>query len=278
MRTKFELKTLDQILLMRKAGLVTRAALDAVRNAIKPGITTLELDQIAESTIRSMGGRPNFQLVPGYFHTICASVNSEVVHGIPSTRELHPGDLISIDCGAVVEGWNGDSAFSMVVPGGEQAVSARRQKQSEVCEGSLWAGIAALASASHLGDVGAAIERHIVAQGKYGILQQYVGHGIGRSMHEDPPVFNYATRDKGAKVEPGLCVAIEPMITSGKQATYVHQDDWTVLTKDGGDGAHWEHSVAVLEDGVFVLTEPDGGKARLAGFGVEISQKLALAH
>ncbi|MEY4714278.1 MAG: type methionyl aminopeptidase [Actinomycetota bacterium] len=278
MRTKFELKTLDQILLMRKAGLVTRAALDAVRNAIKPGITTLDLDQIAESTIRSMGGRPNFQLVPGYFHTICASVNSEVVHGIPSTRELHPGDLISIDCGAEVEGWNGDSAFSMVVPGGDQAVSARRQKQSEVCEGSLWAGIAALASASHLGDVGAAIERHIVAQGKYGILQQYVGHGIGRSMHEDPPVFNYATRDKGAKVEPGLCVAIEPMITSGKQATYIHQDDWTVLTKDGGDGAHWEHSVAVLEDGVFVLTEPDGGKARLAGFGVEISQKLALAH
>jgi methionyl aminopeptidase len=109
-------------------------------------------------------------------------------------------------------------------------------------------------------------------------LQQYVGHGIGRSMHEDPAVFNYATRDKGPKVEVGLCVAIEPMITSGKQATYIHEDDWTVLTKDGGDGAHWEHSVAVLEDGVFVLTEPDGGKSRLASLGVEISQKLPLAH
>lgn len=278
MRTKFELKTLEQIQVMRKAGLVTRAALDAVRNAIQPGVTTLELDEIAEATIRSMGGRPNFQLVPGYFHTICASVNSEVVHGIPSTRELHPGDLVSIDCGAEVDGWNGDSAFSIVVPGGDPEITKRRQKQSDTCEGSLWAGIAALAKAAYLGEVGEAIERHILSQGKYGILQQYVGHGIGRSMHEDPAVFNYATRDKGPKVEVGLCVAIEPMITSGKQATYIHEDDWTVLTKDGGDGAHWEHSVAVLEDGVFVLTEPDGGKARLASLGVEISQKLPLAH
>lgn len=278
MRQKYELKTFEQIQVMRRAGLVTRAALDAVRNAIRPGVTTLELDQIAESTIRSMGGRPNFQLVPGYFHTICASVNSEVVHGIPSTRELHPGDLVSIDCGAEVDGWNGDSAFSIVVPGGDPEVSKRRQKQSDTCEGSLWAGIAALAKATHLGEVGAAIEEHILSRGKYGILQQYVGHGIGRSMHEDPAVFNYATRDKGPKVEVGLCVAIEPMITSGKQATYIHEDDWTVLTKDGGDGAHWEHSVAVLEDGVFVLTEPDGGKARLAELGVQISGKLPLAH
>lgn len=278
MRQKYELKTFEQIQVMRRAGLVTRAALDAVRNAIRPGVTTLELDQIAESTIRSMGGRPNFQLVPGYFHTICASVNSEVVHGIPSTRELHPGDLVSIDCGAEVDGWNGDSAFSIVVPGGDPEVSKRRQKQSDTCEGSLWAGIAALAKATHLGEVGAAIEEHILSRGKYGILQQYVGHGIGRSMHEDPAVFNYATRDKGSKVEVGLCIAIEPMITSGKQATYIHEDDWTVLTKDGGDGAHWEHSVAVLEDGVFVLTEPDGGKARLAELGVQISGKLPLAH
>lgn len=278
MRKSFELKTVDQIQKMRVAGLVTRAALDAVRNAIRPGVTTIELDEIAEATIRSMGGIPNFQLVPGYYHTICASVNSEVVHGIPSTRELHAGDLVSIDCGAEVDGWNGDSAFSIVVPGGDEATTARRQRQSDVCEGSLWAGIAALSKAKHLNEVGAAIERHILAGGKYGILQQYVGHGIGRSMHEDPAVFNYATRDKGPEVSPGLCLAIEPMTTSGKQTTYVHEDDWTVVTKDGGDGAHWEHSVAVLEDGVFVLTEPDGGKARLASLGIEISQKLPLAH
>lgn len=268
MRKKFELKTEDQIRKMRVAGLLTAKALENVRAAIVPGVTTLELDQIAEQTIRDGGGRPNFKLVPGYYHTICASINSEVVHGIPSNKTLQPGDLISIDCGAEVDGWNGDSAFSMVVPGGDAELAARRQLQSDVCEGSLWAGIAALAQAKRLNEVGVAIEGYIAERGSWGILEQYVGHGIGRSMHEDPAVFNYRVRDAGPKVEPGLCLAIEPMITSGKQNTSVAEDDWTVVTRDGGDGAHWEHSVAVHSKGIWVLTAPDGGVSGLARFGV----------
>ncbi len=268
MRKKYEIKTEDQIRKMRVAGLLTQKALQAVKAAIKPGVTTLELDQIAEKTIRDGGGIPNFQLVPGYYHTICASVNSEVVHGIPNNRVLHAGDLVSIDCGAEVDGWNGDSAFSIVVPGREDAQTAERQKQSDVCEGSLWAGIAALAKAKRLNEVGVEIEKYILERGNYGILEQYVGHGIGRSMHEDPAVFNYRVRDLGPKVEPGLCVAIEPMITAGNQRTQVLEDEWTVATKDGSDGAHWEHSVAVHSRGIWVLTAEDGGVEGLKPFGI----------
>lgn len=268
MRNKHEIKTEDQIRKMRVAGLLTQRALDAVRAAIKPGVTTLELDQIAEQTIRNGGGIPNFQLVPGYYHTICASVNSEVVHGIPTNRVLEAGDLVSIDCGAEVDGWNGDSAFSMVVPGRDDAQTKERQLLSDVCEGSLWAGIAALAKAKRLNEVGVEIEKYILERGNFGILEQYVGHGIGRSMHEDPAVFNYRVRDLGPKVEPGLCVAIEPMITAGNQRTQVLSDEWTVATKDGSDGAHWEHSVAVHAKGIWVLTALDGGVDGLKPFGV----------
>lgn len=268
MRKKYELKTDDQIRQMRVAGLLTQKALANVRAAIVPGVTTLELDQIAEKTIRDAGAKPNFQLVPGYNHTICASVNSAIVHGIPSDRVLQAGDLVSVDCGALVDGWNGDSAFSVVVPGDDSELATRRQLQSDVCEGSLWAGIAALAKAKRLHEVGIEIEKYIVDRGSYGILEQYVGHGIGRSMHEDPPVFNYRVKDAGPKVEAGLCVAIEPMITAGDQKTFVQDDDWTVETRDGGDGAHWEHSVAVHSGGVWVLTALDGGVAGLKPFGI----------
>jgi methionyl aminopeptidase len=268
MRKKYELKTNDQILKMRVAGLLTAKALAAVRAAVKPGVTTLELDAIAEKTIRDGGGIPNFQLVPGYFHTICASINSEIVHGIPSNKVLQAGDLVSIDCGAQVGQWNGDSAISIVVPGLESELTKARQRQSDVCEGSLWAGIAALAKGKRLNEVGIAIEGFVQENGNFGILEQYVGHGIGRSMHEDPAVFNYRVRDLGPKIEPGLCVAIEPMITSGDQKTFVDGDDWTVVTKDGGDGAHWEHSVAVHDKGIWVLTAVDGGVDGLRAFGV----------
>ena len=274
-RHGFELKTNEQIILMREAGLATAAALDAVRAAIKPGISTLELDKIADDTINSLGGHSNFQLVPGYSHTICASINDEVVHGIPAVnRILQAGDIVSIDCGAEIGEWNGDSAITVIVPGeANPDVLTRRQKLSAVTEGSLWAGIAALAKAKHLNQVGEAIQSYIEAQGQkdgidYGILEEYVGHGIGRSMHEDPPVYNYRVRGNGPKVVPGLVVAIEPMVTAGSAITKVLGDGWTVSTKDASDASHWEHSVAVHEGGIWVLTAVDGGAAGLAPFGV----------
>jgi len=268
MRKSYTLKTDEEIRKMRVAGLLTAKALQNVKAAAKPGVTTLELDAIAEKTIRDGGGVPNFQLVDGYFHTICASINSEVVHGIPSNRVLKAGDLLSVDCGAEVDGWNGDSAFSLVVPGDDSELAKQRQKQSDVCEESLWAGIAAFAKGKKLNDVGIAIQDYVLSQGPYGILQQYIGHGIGRSMHEDPAVFNYRTRDPGPKLVPGMCIAIEPMITAGDQSTFIQDDDWTVETMDGSDGAHWEHSVAFHSRGIWVLTAPDGGKSRLERYGV----------
>lgn len=271
-REEFELKTNEQILLMRKAGLITLAALDAVRAAIKPGVSTLELDRIANETIESLGAKSNFQLVPGYFHTICASINDEVVHGIPNAdRILQPGDLVSIDAGAIIDGWNGDSAISVVVPGGDPKISAARERVSRVTEMSLWHGIAALAKGKRLNDVGVAIEKYVNSQGKFGILEQYVGHGIGRSMHEDPPVFNYAVRGLTPKIVPGLVVAIEPMVTAGTEITKVLEDDWTVSTIDGSDASHWEHTVAVHEGGIWVLTAKDGGAAELAKLGVKVA-------
>lgn len=268
MRRKYQAKTDAEILLMRRAGLVTAAALKAVREHIEPGMTTAQLDAIAEQTIRNLGGIPNFQLVPGYRHTVCASVNSAVVHGIPDDYRLQPGDIVSIDCGAEVDGWNGDSAFTIVLPGGDPKVRQTREKLSAVCEESLWAGIAAFAKAKRLNEVGIAVEQAIRAHGKYGILEQYVGHGIGRSMHEDPAVFNYRVRDAGPKVEPGLCIAIEPMITGGDQETFIDADDWTVKTVDGTDGSHWEHSIAMHSKGIWVLTAEDGGEAGLRPYGI----------
>ena len=274
-RHGFELKTNEQIILMREAGLATAAALKAVRSAIKPGISTLELDKIADDTINALGGHSNFQLGPGYSHTICASINDEVVHGIPAAnRILQAGDIVSIDCGAEIGEWNGDSAMSVIVPATEgsievdSAILNRRQKLSDVTEGSLWAGIAALAKAKHLNQVGEAIQDFIESKGDYGILEEYVGHGIGRSMHEDPAVYNYRVRGNGPKVVPGLVVAIEPMVTAGSAATKVLGDGWTVSTKDASDASHWEHTVAVHDRGIWVLTAVDGGVAGLAPFGV----------
>ncbi|MFV9424472.1 type I methionyl aminopeptidase [Microbacterium sp. S1037] len=261
-----------QLRAMVEPGLITAAALDAVRALIAPGVTTLELDEAAARIIAERGAESNFQMVRGYRHTICASVNEQVVHGIPSERPLRAGDILSIDAGAQFRGWNGDSAFTVIVPGdAPEDVVAPRRRLSEVTEGSLWAGIAALSRASHLAEVGAAIEAYIddnAPEGGYGILRDYVGHGIGRKMHESPSVFNYAVADKGPEVRPGLAVAIEPMVVIGDQATEVEDDGWTVSTIDGTAGSHWEHSVAVHDGGIWVLTAPDGGAEKLAPFGV----------
>ena len=260
---------------MRQAGLITRKALNAVRAAAKPGVSTIELDTIADETIRSHGAHSNFQLVDGYVHTICSSINDEIVHGIPrADRVLAAGDILSIDCGAEINEWNGDSAFSIVIPGeADPELVASRQQLSDVTEGSLWVGIAALAKAEYLNEVGSAIEAYIAEKSEehgreYGILEDYIGHGIGRHMHEEPPVFNYKTRHKGPKVLPGLVVAIEPMVTGGSDKVKVLADGWTVSSKDGSDAAHWEHTVAVHEGGIWVLTAEDGGIAGLAPFGI----------
>ncbi|WP_165139777.1 type I methionyl aminopeptidase [Microbacterium endophyticum] len=263
-------KSPAQLRLMREPGLITAAALDAVRGLIAPGVTTLELDAAASAVITSAGAESNFQMVRGYRHTICVSVNEQVVHGIPGERVLEPGDIVSVDAGAELRGWNGDSAFTVVVPDADRPdVVADREELSRVTEGSLWAGIASLARASHIGEIGAAVQDYIEGSGhEYGILRDYVGHGIGRKMHESPSVFNYRVSDPGAEIRSGLVLAIEPMVVAGSEETFIEEDDWTVSTVDGSAGSHWEHSVAVHDDGIWVLTAPDGGKAGLAPFGV----------
>ncbi|AUG30682.1 MULTISPECIES: type I methionyl aminopeptidase [Microbacterium] len=262
-------KTPAQLRSMVEPGLITAAALDAVRALVAPGVTTAELDAAASDVIVARGAESNFQLVRGYRHTTCISVNDQVVHGIPGGRVLEPGDIVSIDAGAQFKGWNGDSAITVVVPGGDPGVRAARERLSAVTEGSLWAGVAALASAARVGEIGDAVQGYIERSGEgYGILRDYVGHGIGRRMHEGPTVFNYRVDDLGPAVRPGLCLAIEPMVTGGSDQTYVEDDDWTVTTVDGSDGCHWEHSVAVHEGGIWVLTAADGGAASLAPFNV----------
>lgn len=262
-------KSPAQMRLMIVPGLATAASLDAARAAIRVGATTLELDAAAEAAIVARGGLPNFKLEQGYHHTVCASVNEDVVHGIPGARVLAAGDIVSIDSGAIIDGWNGDAAFSFVIPDpARPEVVAEREKLSHVTEQSLWHGIARLAVARHLNEVGDAIEDYVESQGDYGILTDYVGHGIGRSMHEAPPVFNYRVRQKGPDVKPGLVIAIEPMVVMGSIETFVRDDDWTVATSDGLAAAHWEHSVAVHKDGIWVLTAADGGAAGLAPLGI----------
>jgi methionyl aminopeptidase len=266
-RRQAENKTTEQILLMRAAGLLVGQTLELLAAAAVPGVTTLELDTLAEQHIRSQGGRPSFAEVPGYAHTLCVSVNDEVVHGIPGQRRLAPGDLVSIDAGAVLNGWHGDAAISLIV-GGREAGSPADVALMDATQDSLWAGIAALRVGSPLHDVGAAVEDSILAAAdrdgaQYGILEDYVGHGIGTSMHEPLQVPNYRVRGKSPTVRSGLTVAIEPMVTLGSEQTRVLPDDWTVVTVDGSRGAHWEHSVAVTDAGVWVLTALDGGAARL---------------
>ncbi|WP_454041283.1 type I methionyl aminopeptidase [Cellulosimicrobium sp. Marseille-Q8652] len=271
-RERIEYKTHEQVQAMRRAGVVVATALETVRSTVRPGMTTSDLDELAAAVIADAGATSSFLGYEGYPATVCVSVNDEVVHGIPGARELRAGDVVSVDCGAVVDGWHGDSATSFVLgdadPADEALVEATRQ--------AMWDGIAALARSERLGDVGVAIEDSVRAAGErdgvaYGIVEEYVGHGIGSAMHQPPDVPNYRTRDRGPRLRPGMCLAIEPMVTRGERFTQVCEDDWTVVTDDGSRAAHWEHSVAILEDGIWVLTAADGGAQELAARGVQVA-------
>ena len=282
-RDEVEIKSRSEILLMREAGLVVARTLEKLRQAVRPGVTTKELDELAESSIRGEGAIPSFLNYgghlgqPGFQGSICASVNEEIVHGLPGPRVLREGDLISIDCGAILDGWHGDSAIT--VPVGEVAPEAL--ELSRVCEASLWAGLAAAQLGGRLTDISHAVERetrkHSGPYGPYGIIDNYGGHGIGTAMHQAPHILNYGRPGRGQKLVKGLALAIEPMLALGAPDTRVLGDEWTVVTADGRWAAHWEHTVAITEDGPWVLTAFDGGVSKLAEFGVKAGQPVAAA-
>ena len=266
-RSRLDTKTPDQVRLMRRAGVVVGETLALLRDQVRAGMTTGDLDAIAEEHIRGQGATPSFLGYHGFPGSLCVSVNDEVVHGIPGSRRLTDGDLVSIDCGAVLDGWHGDAAISLVV-GGPVAASEEDLALIDATEAAMWAGIAALAVGRPLYDVGAAVEDCIQARAAgYGIVEDYVGHGIGTQMHQDPQVPNYRVRDRGPTVKSGLAVAVEPMVTAGSAATRVLADDWTVVTVDGSRASHWENSVAVTDAGLWVLTALDGGEQRLGALG-----------
>jgi methionyl aminopeptidase len=269
---RIEIKSSEQIALMRRAGLVVARALREMAAAAAPGVSTGELDALARDILREEGATSSFlgyDIGSGpYPGVICASVNERVVHGIPSPAEkLASGDVISIDFGAIVEGWHGDAAVTVLV--GD--VSAEARALSQACERSLWAGLAAARAGGRLGDISHAVETSVHASGRYGIVANYGGHGIGSRMHMDPHILNYGRPGRGLRLAAGMALAIEPMITLGSRDTVQHADGWTVSTADGSWAAHWEHTVALLPDGPWVLTAEDGGRAALAELGVTVS-------
>lgn len=246
---------------MRKAGLVVAETLERVRQAAAPGVTTIELDVIAEASIRDAGASPSFLGYHGYPGSICVSVNSEVVHGIPGPRVLEDGDLLSVDCGAIVDGWHGDAALSAAI--GD--VTTEVQTLSDVTRDALWVGLQAAVAGNHIGDIGAAIQKFVARQPHpYGLVVDYVGHGIGSSMHMPPNVPNIGTAGKGPEIVVGMALAIEPMVTLGSAEVDVLADNWTVVTEDGLAAAHWEHTVTITSSGPVVTTAVDGGAAGLS--------------
>jgi methionyl aminopeptidase len=264
-----EIKTPEQVDAMRRAGLVVGRTLELLRSAVRPGVTTAELDAIAEDSIRSAGATPSFLGYHGFPGSICTSVNDEVVHGIPGDRVIAAGDLVSIDCGAITlddsgRGWHGDAAISVAV--GE--VPADVTDLLRVTEQAMWRGIAAAHLGGRVTDISHAVERHVRGQGRFGIVEDYTGHGIGSAMHQPPNVPNFGRPGKGPRLVEGLALAVEPMITLGTKECSVLEDDWTVVTDDGSWAAHFEHTFTLTPRGAWVLTAVDGGEAALAELGV----------
>jgi methionyl aminopeptidase len=247
-----EIKTPEQIAVMREAGLVVARTLRVLAAAVRPGVTTAELDAIAEAEIRTAGATPSFKGYHGYPATICTSVNEEIVHGIPSPRRsLADGDINSIDCGAIVGGWHGDAALTV----GVGAISAADAALLEACETALWHGLAQARAGRRLGDISHAVETSVDRSGRYGLVEEYTGHGIGSAMHMDPPVPNHGRAGRGPRLRPGMALAIEPMVMLGGAETVLLDDDWTVVTADGSRAAHFEHTVAITSNGPRILTK-----------------------
>ena len=262
-----EIKTPAQVEAMRAAGLVVGETLELLRRSVRPGLTTLELDRLAEEHIRSSGATPSFLGYgsPPFPATLCLSVNDEVVHGIPGARVIEDGDVVSIDCGAIVDGWHGDAATTVVV--GDPPSAAVRDLL-RVTEEAMWRGIAAAAPGGRVGDISHAVESYVQEQGAYGIVPDYTGHGIGSAMHQPPSVPNFGKAGKGVRLVEGLALAVEPMVTLGDPWTHTDADEWTVRTDDGSTAAHFEHTFALTASGTWVLTALDGGAAALERLGI----------
>jgi methionyl aminopeptidase len=243
-------KSPEEVARMRRAGRITAAAIERLLPEVRPGITTAELDRTAEAFIRGEGATPSFKGYQGFPASICTSVNAEVVHGIPGDRRLREGDILSLDVGAIWEGYHGDSAVSVFV--GEPP-SGEAEKLVRVTEEALEAGIGQIRPGGRLSDVSHAVQQVVEGAG-FTVVREYVGHGIGRSLHEDPPIPNFGLPGRGPELRPGLVVAIEPMVNAGGWETRVLADDWTVVTADGSLSAHFEHTIAVTEQGHEVLT------------------------
>lgn len=263
-KNKFEIKTPEQFLIMRKAGLVVANTLLRISKEAVPGVTTADLDRIAREELKRAGAIPSFLDYHGYPSVICSSVNEEVVHAIPNERPLIDGDILSVDFGAIVQGWHGDAAVTIEI--GERI--AEQTQLSNVTRASMWAGLAKAQPGNRLSDISNAVETTIDAAGEYGILQEYTGHGIGTEMHMDPAVPNYGAPGQGPELIPGMALAIEPMVTLGSRHVRTLADNWTVVTVDGSRASHWENTVAITEEGPWVLTELDGGAEYFATHGI----------
>ena len=269
--SRIEVKSPDQVRSMRVAGLVVGRTLERLRAAVRPGVSTAELDALAERSIREQGGVPSFLGYgePPFPASICASVNDEVVHGIPGPRVLAEGDVISIDCGAIVpdasgQGWHGDAAITVAVGEVPEEVATLMR----VTEDALWRGLAAARVGGRVGDISHAVESFVRDAGAFGIVDGYTGHGIGTSMHMEPDVPNAGRAGRGPRLHRGTALAVEPMISLGTEDTVLADDEWTVLTADRTWAAHFEHTFALTDGGVWVLTAEDGGRERLAALGV----------
>jgi methionyl aminopeptidase len=239
----------EELVLMRRAGKVVAEMHDRIRAALRPGVSTIELDTIGREVLASRGATSNFLGYHGYPAVICASPNDVIVHGIPNERPLDEGDIVSIDCGAIVDGWHGDAAFTA----GIGSITPEAKRLIQTVEASLAAAIDAVVKGNRIGDIGAAVER-VATKGRYGIVREYVGHGIGTRMHEPPDIPNYGRPGTGPLLREGVTLAIEPMLTTGEEETFLQEDGWTVVTADGSLAAHVEHTVVVTDDGPEILT------------------------